>query len=220
MSSKPSDRDDFLNGIEESYDRIAEEYAVRIAEELKDKPLDRELLDRFAERMKGRGQIADLGCGPAHVGGYLYDRGVDAFGIDLAPRMLEQARKLNPAMLFREGNMLALDLPSNSLAGIVAFYAIVNLPPETLPRVFGEMHRVLQQGGLLFLAFHVGDEILKEEELWGHRLNMSFFLLRTPHIKRLLEDSGFLVEDVIEREPYPEVEYQSSRAYIFAAKEV
>lgn len=207
-----------MSAIEESYDRIAEEYGRRIYDELKDKPLDRELLDRFAERVKGNGEVGDFGCGPGHVGRYLCDRGVPAFGLDLSPGMVEQARHLNPAMTFRTGNMLALEIDEISLAGIVAFYAIVNLPRETLPLAFCEMYRVLKPAGLLFLAFHVGNEMLNEDELWGMKISMNFYLLKTDEISRMLENAGFTVEEIIEREPYPEVEYQSRRAYIFARK--
>jgi len=47
---------------------------------------------------------------------------------------------------------------------------------------------------------------------------MDFLLFPPFEIKLDLESAGFRIEDVIEREPYPEVEYQSRRAYIFARK--
>ena len=81
--------------IRESYDRLAEEYARRIANELEHKPLERELLDRFARTTTGRGEICDLGCGPGHVARYLHDAGASVFGLDLSPGMIEQARKLS-----------------------------------------------------------------------------------------------------------------------------
>lgn len=212
--------DKTTNSIRESYDRIADEYACRIADELRHKPLDREVLDRFAAEVKKRGRVCDMGCGPGHVARYLRDAGADdVFGLDLSPGMLEQARKLNPDIPFREGNMLVLELPDRSLAGIAAFYAIVNIPPESLLRAFQEMERVLQPGGLLLLAFHTGDEMLHEDELWGRRISMDFFLLQPAAIRQALETSGFQIEEIIERGPYaPEVEYQSRRAYIFARK--
>jgi len=37
-------------------------------------------------------------------------------------------------------------------------------------------------------------------------------------IRRDVEAEGFAVEEVIEWEPYPDVEYQSRRAYIFGRK--
>jgi SAM-dependent methyltransferase len=207
------------HSIRESYDRVAREYAIRISNELQQKPLDRELLSRFATQVAGTGEVCDMGCGPGHVARYLRDLDVNVFGLDLSPGMVQQARKLNAGISFQEGNMLDLDLPDGALAGIAAFYAIVNIPEGSLPFVFREMERVLRRGGLLFLAFHTGDEILHKEELWGISISMDFFLFQPSVIQRLLEDAGFVVEDVVEREPYaPEVEYQSRRAYIFARK--
>jgi ubiquinone/menaquinone biosynthesis C-methylase UbiE len=209
---------DPTNSIRESYDRLAEEYTRRIADELQHKPLDRELLDRFAKQTAGRGEVCDMGCGPGHVARYLRDAGASVFGLDLSPGMLEQARKLNPDIPFREGNMLELDIRDGALAGIAAFYAIVNIPKRFLPAVFREMQRVLQPGGLLLLAFHTGNEMLHEDELWGKRISMDFFLLPPTEIKLELEAAGLTIEEVVEREPYPDVEYPSRRAYIFARK--
>jgi SAM-dependent methyltransferase len=212
--------DNIIRSIRESYDRLADEYARRIFHELQHKPLDQELLDRIAAAVAGRGEVCDMGCGPGHVARYLRDAGVPVFGLDLSPRMLEEARQLNPDISFRQGNMLALDLPDGTLAGIAAFYAIVNLPQESLPLVFREIERVLQPGGLLLLAFHVGDEALHEDELWGRPISMDFFLFQTSAIRHHLEAAGLAIEEVIEREPYPpDVEYQSRRAYIFARKQ-
>src|ERR1700751_1653270 len=105
-----------LADYQSSYDRIAEEYANRISGELDHKPLDRMLLDEFAARVKGAGRVCDLGCGPGHVGRYLRDRGVDVFGIDLSPGMLEQPPKRNPAMESRQGNLWALDAEDRAWA--------------------------------------------------------------------------------------------------------
>jgi SAM-dependent methyltransferase len=163
--------------------------------------------------------VSDMGCGPGHVARYLRDVGATVFGVDLAPRMVEQARQLNADICFREGNMMALDIPDRTLAGIAAFYAIVNIPKDSLPLVFRGLHRVLQPDGLLLLAFHTGDEALHQEQLWGRPISMDFFLFPPQEISRSLKAAGFAIEELIEREAYaPEVEYQSRRAYFFARK--
>lgn len=211
--------DDITRSVRGSYDQIADEYARRIFNELCNKPLDQELLNRFIAEVSGRGDVCDMGCGPGHVARYLRDKGATVFGLDLSPGMLEQARQLNPDIQFREGNMIALDLKDGSLAAITAFYAIVNLPKWSLPVVFRELERVLQPGGLLLLAFHTGNEVLHQDELWGRSICMDFFLFQPSEIQRYLEAAGLVVEETIEREPYaPEVEYQSRRAYVFARK--
>jgi len=139
-------------------------------------------------------------------------------GLDISPNMLEQARRLNPNILFREGNILSLDIPTGTLAGIAAFYAVVNMPEDSLTFAFHEMARILKPGGSLLIAFHVGDEVVRVDELWGQPITMNFFLFKTTEIRKALEMAGLAVNEVIERAPYPEIEYQSRRAYIFAQK--
>jgi SAM-dependent methyltransferase len=211
--------DPLTTSIRDSYDKLADEYATHLFGELKGKPLDQELLNRFASEVRVRGEVCDMGCGPGQIARYLHDAGVTVFGLDLSPGMLEQARKLNPGIRFRTGNMLALELENASLAGIAAFYAIVNLPAESLPLVFREMHRVLQPSGLLLLAFHVGNEVVPVHGLWGQPVAMEFFYFEPSAIRQYLEAAGLEIEQIIERGPYaPEVEHQSQRAYIFARK--
>jgi SAM-dependent methyltransferase len=209
---------DLTDPIRENYDRVAGEYARRIYGELAHKPLDRQLLNRFADATAGQGKVCDMGCGPGHIARYLHDAGAAAFGLDLSPAMLDQARQLNPGMEFRLGNLLAPDLETGSLAGITAFYAIVNLPLAVLPGIFREMHRVLQPGGLLLLAFHIGDEVRHVTELWGCAVSMDFYFFPPETIRGLLLQAGFAVEETVERDPYPDVEHPSRRAYIFARK--
>jgi len=211
--------DDIAQTIRENYDRLADEYARKLFDELQHKPFDRELLDRFASRVSDGGEVCDMGCGPGHVARYLHGAGATVFGLDISPRMVEIARQLNPDISFLVGNMMDLALPDGLLAGIAAFYAIVNISKESLPLVFREMERALQPGGLLLLAFHVGDEIVHVDELWGRHISLDFYLFPPLAIRRHLEAARFEIEEIIERGPYaPDVEHQSRRAYIFACK--
>ena len=217
---RPGMRNESTESVRESYDRVAAAYARHYATELRNKPFDRELLSRFVAATKDSGDVCDMGCGPGQIARYLRDAGLaQAFGLDLSPQMVEQARQLNPDISFQVGNMLALPLEDRSLAGIAAFYAIVNIAPDLLPPVFGEMWRVLQPNGRLLLSFHIGDQVVHPEEFLGHRISMDFFLFQPTAIVKQIESAGFAVDDVIERGPCaPEVEYQSQRAYIFARK--
>src|SRR5262245_1665314 len=103
-----------------------------------DKPFDRDLLDRYADTVRGRGKVCDLGCGTGHVAQYLCAHGVEIFGLDISPRMVQVARRLNPDISFDEGDMQALDLPDSSLTGIVAFYSMIHLARSIVPRVLDE----------------------------------------------------------------------------------
>jgi ubiquinone/menaquinone biosynthesis C-methylase UbiE len=188
--------------VRKSYDRVAAEYARNLFHELENKPLDRALLDRFAAETTGRGPVCDMGCGPGDIARYLHDARASVFGLDLSPQMLEQARQLNPDITFTEGDIFALNFETNSLAGIAAFYAIVNLPPESLPLAFSEMQRVLQPEALLLLAFHTGQQVIHVDEMWEQPVSMDFFYFEPAAIRHMLETAGFTIEEIIEREPY------------------
>lgn len=207
-----------LDNLQTSYDTVAEEYARRIFDELQYKPLDRQLLDRLAASVPEGGIICDLGCGPGQVARYLHDRGAQAVGVDLSAQMIEQAQQLNPDLEFRQGNMLALDVEDEAWAGIAAFYSIIHIPREEVVVALHELKRVLQPGGQLLLAFHLGTEVLHLEEWWGQPVSADFIYFQAPEMQAYLQAAGFLIEDLIERPPYPDVEHQSHRAYILARK--
>jgi SAM-dependent methyltransferase len=216
----PTSAQDRVTDLQSGYDRIAQEYARRIYGELAHKPLDRSLLDRFAETVRDAGVTCDLGCGPGHVARYLHERGVRVCGVDLSRRMVDCARHLNPGIPFSQGDMRALPVENTAWSGIAAFYSIVNLPHAVIVEALHEMARVLEPGGRLFLAFHTGEDTLhKEEDLWGSGVTLEVNLFRVSTIAGLMQAAGFHIDEVVEREPYaPDVEYQSRRAYIFAHK--
>ena len=176
-----------------------------------------EWLDDFAERAQPLGPVCDLGCGPGHIGRYLQEHGARAVGLDLSFGNLQQARQLNPRLEVVQGDMMALPFKGESLGGIAAFYSIIHLDRSEVPAAVREMRRVLRSGGWLLLAFHLGNEILHEEQLWGYAVDFDATLFTLPEVVQQLNEAGLVVEKAEERDPYsPEVEYQSRRGYILA----
>jgi SAM-dependent methyltransferase len=210
--------EEYLIRLQSSYDSIAEEYVTRIYHELDGKPLDRQLLDRLADRVRDRGTVCDLGCGPGHVARYLRDRGASVMGVDLSARMVEQARRLNPDIPFQAGNILSLEAVSESWAGIAAFYSLIHIPRARMAAALRELWRVLKPEGLLLAAFHLGEEDMHLEEMWGRAVSMDFLFFQTRELEAYLQEAGFVIEEAIERAPYEGVEHPSRRAYLFARK--
>jgi SAM-dependent methyltransferase len=199
------------------YDRIAEAYADHFFHELDDKPLDRTLLDLFATEVKGRGPVADIGCGPGHLARYLHDRGVDAVGIDLSPAMIRIAQERSPKVPFETGSLFQLPRADASLAGIAAFYAIVNLSRAEMPRAASELHRVLGPGAPLLLAFHLGEERVHVDDFLGTPTSLDFYFFPRDFIERAFRTAGFEFDFWLERRPYP-TEHPSTRCYGWARR--
>ncbi len=80
----------------DTYDDVAEPYADAYFGELARKPFDCAALERFAASLPAGSPVADIGCGPGQVARFLRERGLDALGIDLSPRMVALARRLQP----------------------------------------------------------------------------------------------------------------------------
>src|SRR5688572_21760728 len=68
---------------------------------------------------------------------------------------------------------------------------------------YARLARVLRPGGVLLLAFHVGEEILHRDELWGCEVGLDFVFFRREQVERTLRASGFEVEDAVERDTRP-----------------
>jgi SAM-dependent methyltransferase len=211
----PFQRDDTRS----AYDTVARRYAEEIAGELEDKPFDREFLDRFAEAVSGRGRVVELGCGPAHVCAYLAMGGVEVSGLDLSPGMVAEAKRMFPELDVIAGDMLALPFGDAELVGAVSFYSIIHFDDDQLGTAFSEMARVLADGGLAALAFHIGDEVVHREQWWDMPVVLDARFLPTEHVTVLLVKAGFEIDSVEERPPYaPALVFDLRRAYLVARR--
>jgi SAM-dependent methyltransferase len=203
-----------------SYDRVAEEYAARMADELAHKPFDRALLDRLAVEVGGRGTICDLGCGPGQVARYLHDHGAPACGIDLSPAMVAEARRRHPGIDFAQGDIIDLaGVADGAFGGVAAFYSLIHIELEEMVAALREIERVLRPGGVLLLAFHVGEHVVHLDEWWERPVAIDFLFFTPEKMLGYLHDAGYTRCDVFERAPYEGVEAATERAYIFARRE-
>jgi SAM-dependent methyltransferase len=202
--------------IRESYDSAAAAYAEHLPDELARKPLDRHLLNRFAEQIRGRGLVADLGCGSGHVARYLSQQNISIFGVDISPKMVAVAQSLNPDLDFRVENMRQLNASNASLAGVVPFYSIVHFDVTELPPVFREARRVLVPGGLALVSFHVVEQVVHRDELFGAPVSLDFRYHTPENVVEAFRSAHLAVIEQVHRELYDGAEYSSCRYYLVA----
>jgi ubiquinone/menaquinone biosynthesis C-methylase UbiE len=110
--------------------------------------------------LSGRpGRVLDLGCGPGHLTGYLRSLGVDAWGVDIVEEFIAHARAADPDGEYHLGSMTSLDVDDHSVAGVLAWYSLIHLPPGDLDIVLTEIRRVTAPAGVLVVGFFDGDEV-------------------------------------------------------------
>jgi SAM-dependent methyltransferase len=203
--------------VRRSYDTVAGDYANHLRDELAHKPLDRALLAALLEQTGPDVPIADLGCGPGHVSGWIADQGGVPVGIDLSAGMIERARTEHPQVEFRVGDLLGLPAVDGEFGAVLALYSIIHLEPDDVVVAFAEIHRVLRPGGRALISFHVGTEVRHFAEWWGHAVDIDFRFLEPQRVTELLERAGFVVEARLERTNHPE-EVETRRAYLLARR--
>lgn len=181
---------DYLRLTRDGYDRTAGAYADRFHDHLHDKPLDLAMLSAFAGLVGVGGHVADVGCGTGATTAMLADAGLRAVGIDLSPNMIEQARRLNPALAFHVGAMAALPFDDGALAGVCAWYSTIHVPDRELPQVFSEFARVMRPGGYLLVAFQVGNQPRILTEAFGQRVSLTFYRRRPDAVAGMLDAAG------------------------------
>lgn len=189
-----------------------------LKDNLQENPYDRAALDLFTELVPA-GPVGDLGCGTGRITADLASRGLDAFGIDLTPGMIEVARQQYPELRFEVGSLFDLELKDGELAGALAWYSLVHTPREDLPAVFAEVYRVLQPGGYLVHAFKVGSGSRHLTNAYGHEgLDLDVYRFDPVDVTSLLVEAGFDEEAAMTHAPLPAE--KDPQAYLIVRKPV
>jgi uncharacterized protein YceH (UPF0502 family) len=204
------------------YDALAEHYAAALSDELDAKPFDRWLLDRLADDAKG-GQGLDVGCGPAQIAGYLAQRGVLMTGLDLSPKMVEQARARQAEVQVLHGSFVVPPMPRGGdprdpgWGLVTAWYAFSHLAASELVPTMAALTRVLRRGGVLALATHVGNEVQHPGTLWGVDTDLEFVLHDADAVIAAAEAAGLVDVEWYRRSPLPQ-EVSTQRLYLLGRR--
>ncbi|GAB1644077.1 class I SAM-dependent methyltransferase [Krasilnikovia sp. MM14-A1259] len=147
--------------LRDAHDVLAEWYAKNLVGVLERMPVERAMLDLFAELTLVVGtEVADVGCGAGRLLPYLAGRGLLPRGVDLSPGMVEVARREHPGFAYEVADLRELPFEDASLAGVVCWFSLIYLAPGARARAFAELARVVKPGGYLVAAFKHGDGTL------------------------------------------------------------
>ncbi|GAA5046049.1 class I SAM-dependent DNA methyltransferase [Nocardia callitridis] len=215
MTEISPDRSDIAR-TRAAYDAFADLYTEATREAMASQPFDRAMLGAYADLVgaTGAGRVLEVGCGPGRITAHLHTLGLDTEGMDLSPRMIELAEKAYPELTFGVGSLERLDRGNGTLAGIVAWYSLIHLPPERVPDVLNEFYRVLRGQGHALLAFQATDTP-DAVEAFDHKVTGAY-KWAPERLSALLTATGFTVRASLVRAASEREHCQ--HAYLLASK--
>ena len=145
-----------LQPVRDAYSAKAAQYIGLVDDEWQADDEDARLIRRHLTGLAG--PVLDLGCGPGHWTAYLHSLGADVTVVDMVPAFIAHARATHPGPAFRLGSMVEHDAPDHSVAGVLAWYSTIHLPPPELDRVLARFRRLLAPGGVLVVGFFDSDD--------------------------------------------------------------
>lgn len=175
--------------VESAYDARAAEYVDVLGDISQMADADRALIAEW--RATTTGPLVDAGCGPGHWTQYLWEMtpaGTDpsVLGVDLSAEFIAHARSRYPEATFRQGTIAELPCEDEALGGILAWYSLIHVPPEEVPRILREFARVIRPGGSILVAFFDGPSYVP----FAHAVAPAYFW-SPEDLADLLGDAGF-----------------------------
>ncbi len=205
--------------IRRSYSAVAATYADQPPDDLAQLPFETWLLRRIVD-LAGGHPVVEVGCGPGHVTDFLAGAGADVMGIDLAPGMVEEARRRFPERRFEVGDLNLLIRPVNDAGwgAVLAWYSLVHAAASELPSSIGALTRPLRPGGWLVVALHAGAEVRHLDE-WGDiQVDLDFVLHDPAQVRAAAEAQGLVDLEWYHRGPSATRDETTERFYLLARK--
>lgn len=213
--NSPTETLDSINSLtRQAYNLAAQKYHDLFHNEMNEKAYDRNLLDSFAARFNKDSLICDAGCGPsAHIGRYLFEKGIKVVGVDISEKCIELARINNLEMKFECADISSMPFNDNTFDGLISYYSIINTPKIYVNRMFSEFRRVLKPDGFLLVAVKAGTTEGYVDDLLGIKTKTYFSLFTEEEIVKYFSEAGLLLEFIDKRNPY---DFEISNERIFA----
>jgi len=136
--------------------------------------------------------ILNIGCWTGNYETMFREKTSRVVSIDLNYKALQVARRANSRFGFLAANALSLPFKEKSFETVTLFTVLEHLPMGSEEKVFRQINKVLQQGGVLVIT-------TPHDELTGNILDVAHWLVGHRHynagaLKSMLINCGFEIE--------------------------
>jgi SAM-dependent methyltransferase len=138
---------------------IYNQYVKEYIDKFMDLNLYKGTFDHLLYTLPLGGAVLELGCGPGNVIKYIKSKRGDLniLGIDLAPKMIEAAKKTNPGAAFKLLDIRDASEIKGDFDAVIAAFCIPYLSFEILTEVFAQMRRLTAvKNGVIYVSFMEG----------------------------------------------------------------
>lgn len=175
----------------ETFNKLADRYAAKYFDLTQYDPY----YAMLAERLPVGGAVIDIACGPGNVSAYLKRTRPDlsVVGIDMAPRMVDEARRRVPGAAFHLADCRDLTGVGAGFDGAAFAFGLSYLPDADAHRFLAALCRILADDAVLLLLSITGREqsARYEHSSSGERV---FMVYRSPEaIIDLVGEYGFTI---------------------------
>lgn len=190
----------------DTFNRLATRYESRFM----DFPHYQDTYDRILEYLPDSGtcgaacQVLDIGCGPGNIARYLLDRRPDLqlTGTDLAPNMVELARRNNPTARFMIMDSRKISSLTEKFDLVVCGFCIPYLELADVRLLIGVIAEHLNPQGLLYLSYIDGNYQNSKAQTNPDGDQVFTHYFEESDISGILQTQGFTILEVIHK-PFP-----------------
>ena len=179
--------EDKLKQAIETYNKIASVYTKYTEDKLVQFQLA-----RFESMLKGK-KILDAGCGCGRDVAYFLDDGYEAIGLDIAEKLLKEAKKRVPEGKFKKGDFRKTTFKDKSFHGIWSMASLFHTPKQEIIPTLKEFHRLLADQGIIYISVRQGKG---EKEVKKEKYNnepRTFYYYEKKEMEDLIREAGFRI---------------------------
>lgn len=162
------------------YDAKASDYADLVVSDQADAQLQ-----AFMDALPPKGDVLDLGCGPAFASAKLRDEGFTPDPVDASQGMIDIANgkfNINARLLtFDQIDMVA------AYDGVWANFSLLHAPRDDLPRHIAALATALRQNGIIHIGMKTGTGEMRD------KIDRKYTYVTHDELRSLLQDAGFTI---------------------------
>lgn len=143
--------------------------------------------------VKDKAKLLEIGCGPGNITKHLLSNrpDFDILGIDVAPNMIELAKKNNPTARFDIMDGREISNLNTKYDGIVCGFCLPYLSQNDSERLILDCYYLLHEDGLIYLSFVEGDPSKSSFQVGSSGDKIYFYFHTLDHLKRQLNKNHF-----------------------------